>query len=37
MKMAYDMTRRQFGEVLTPLKVVYARMPPEFGQSFIFI
>jgi len=26
MKMAYDMTR------LTPLKVVYSRMPPEFGQ-----
>jgi alkylhydroperoxidase family enzyme len=32
MKMAYNMTRQQFGKVLTPLKVVYARMPPEFGQ-----
>ncbi|MDP9289912.1 MAG: carboxymuconolactone decarboxylase family protein, partial [Thermoproteota archaeon] len=32
MKMAYDMTRLQFGKVLTPLKVVYARMPPEFVQ-----
>jgi alkylhydroperoxidase family enzyme len=32
MKMAYGMTRQQFGKVLTPLKVVYARMPPEFGQ-----
>ena len=32
MKMAYDMTLRQFGKVLTPLKVVYARMPTEFRQ-----
>nr|MDQ6866567.1 carboxymuconolactone decarboxylase family protein [Thermoproteota archaeon] len=31
-KMAYDMALRQFGKVLTPLKVVYARIPPEFGQ-----
>jgi hypothetical protein len=32
MKMAYDITLQQFGKVLTPLKVVYARMQPEFGQ-----
>ncbi len=32
MRMAYDMTRQQFGKVLTPLKVAYARMPSEFGQ-----
>jgi hypothetical protein len=31
-KLAYDMALRQFGKVLTPLKVVYARMPPEFGH-----
>jgi alkylhydroperoxidase family enzyme len=32
MKMAYEMSHRRFGKVLTPLKVVYARMPPEFGE-----
>jgi alkylhydroperoxidase family enzyme len=32
MKMAYDITLQQFGKLVTPLKVVYARMPPEFGQ-----
>src|SRR5215831_9234878 len=32
MKLAYLMTRRRFGKVLTPLKVVFARMPPAFGQ-----
>jgi hypothetical protein len=32
MKLAYAMTRRQFGKVITPLKVAYARMPPAFGQ-----
>ena len=32
MKIAYEMSRSRFGKVLTPLKVVYARMPPEFGE-----
>ncbi|HEY1159176.1 MAG TPA: carboxymuconolactone decarboxylase family protein [Terracidiphilus sp.] len=32
MKLAYAMTRRQFGKVLTPVKVVYARMPVAFGM-----
>lgn len=31
MKLAYAMTRRQFGKVLTPLKVFSARMPLAFG------
>jgi alkylhydroperoxidase family enzyme len=31
-KMAYAMTRRQFGKVLTPVKVVYSRMPAAFGM-----
>lgn len=31
MKLAYFMARRQFGKVLTPLKVVSARMPIAFG------
>jgi alkylhydroperoxidase family enzyme len=31
-RMAYAMTRRQFGKVLTPVKVVYARMPAAFGM-----
>jgi alkylhydroperoxidase family enzyme len=31
MKLVYDMTRRQFGKVLTPLKVYAARMPLAFG------
>jgi len=30
-KLAYSMSRRQFGKVLTPLKVVYARLPTAFG------
>jgi alkylhydroperoxidase family enzyme len=30
-KLAYSMSRRQFGKVLTPLKVVYARLPDAFG------
>ena len=30
-KLVYAMTRRQFGKVLTPVKVVYARMPIAFG------
>ena len=33
-KLVYAMTRRQFGKVLTPVKVVYARMPIAFG-SFV--
>jgi alkylhydroperoxidase family enzyme len=32
MKLAYAVTRRQFGKVLTPLKVAYARLPFAFGQ-----
>jgi alkylhydroperoxidase family enzyme len=32
MKMVYDMALQQYGKVLTPLKVAYARVPPEFGQ-----
>lgn len=32
MKLAYFMARRQFGKVLTPLKVVSARMPIAFGM-----
>jgi len=31
-KMAYAMARRQFGKVLTPIKVVYSRMPVAFGM-----
>ena len=31
MKFVYAMTRRQFGKVLTPLKVFSARMPVAFG------
>jgi alkylhydroperoxidase family enzyme len=31
MKQAYAATRRQFGKVLTPLKVVYARLPLAFA------
>ena len=31
MKLVYGMTRRQFGKVLTPIKVVSARMPVAFG------
>ena len=30
-KLAYAMTRGQFGKVLTPVKIVYARMPVAFG------
>jgi alkylhydroperoxidase family enzyme len=32
MKLVYAMTRRQFGKVLTPLKVFSARMPVAFGM-----
>jgi|SRR5262245_44328796 len=31
MKLVYHLTRRQFGKVLTPLKVHSARLPPAFG------
>jgi alkylhydroperoxidase family enzyme len=31
MKLVYAITRRQYGKVLTPLKVVSARMPLAFG------
>jgi alkylhydroperoxidase family enzyme len=31
MKLTYALTRRQFGKVLTPIKVVYTRLPTAFG------
>lgn len=34
MKMVYFITRRQFGKVLTPLKVHAARLPVEFGMFY---
>jgi alkylhydroperoxidase family enzyme len=34
MKLAYSFTRRQFGKVLTPLKVHSARLPPAFGLFY---
>ena len=34
MKVAYYFTRRQFGKVLTPLKVHSARLPIGFGQFY---
>lgn len=34
MKFVYAMTRRQFGKVLTPLKVFAARLPIAFGQFY---
>jgi alkylhydroperoxidase family enzyme len=34
MKLVYAMTRRQFGKVLTPLKVFSARMPLAFGMFY---
>src|SRR6266480_4907901 len=34
MKLAYYFTRRQFGKVLTPLKVRSARLPPAFGLFY---
>lgn len=33
-RQAYDMARKQFGKVHTPLKVFCARMPPEFLELF---
>jgi hypothetical protein len=34
MKLAHYFTRRQFGKVLTPLKVHSARLPPAFGLFY---
>jgi alkylhydroperoxidase family enzyme len=34
MKLAYYFTRRQFGKVLTPLKVNSARLPSAFGLFY---
>jgi hypothetical protein len=34
MKLAYYFTRRQFGKVLTPLKVHSARLPAAFGLFY---
>lgn len=34
MKMVYSMTRREFGKVLTPLKVFAARLPLAFGKFY---
>ncbi len=34
MKLAYAMTRRQFGKAITPLKVHSARLPPAFGMFY---
>ncbi len=34
MKLAYYFTRRQFGKVLTPLKVHSARLPAAFGLLY---
>jgi 3-demethylubiquinone-9 3-methyltransferase len=34
MRLAYYFTRRQFGKVLTPLKVHSARLPPAFGLFY---
>ena len=34
MRLVYSMTQKQFGKVLTPLKVWAARLPPAFG-SFV--
>jgi hypothetical protein len=33
-KLAFYFTRRQFGRVLTPLKVHSARLPPAFGMFY---
>jgi alkylhydroperoxidase family enzyme len=34
MKLAYFLSRRQFGKVVTPLKVHSARLPPAFGLFY---
>jgi alkylhydroperoxidase family enzyme len=35
MKLRYYFTRRQFGKVLTPLKVYSARLPSAFGMFYV--
>lgn len=37
MRLAYYFTRKQFGKVLTPLKVHSARLPIAFGQFYVKI
>lgn len=37
MKLAYSFSRRQFGKVLTPLKVHSARLPSAFGRFYMKI
>ena len=37
MKLAYYFTRRQFGKVLTPLKVHSARLPAAFGTGLAVV
>jgi hypothetical protein len=34
MKLVYYFTRKQFGKVLTPLKVYSARLPASFGMFY---
>ena len=34
LKMVYGLSRRQFGKVMTPIKVFVARMPLAFGQFY---
>jgi hypothetical protein len=34
MRLAYRMTRRKFGKVITPLKVVTARVPKSMRLSY---
>jgi hypothetical protein len=34
MQLAYAMARRQFGKVITPLKVLSARLPPSFSLFY---
>src|SRR6516165_12610230 len=34
MKLVYVMARRQFGKVITPMKVFVARLPVAFGQFY---
>ena len=34
MKLVYHFTRKQFGKVLTPLKVYSARLPVSFGMFY---
>lgn len=34
LKLVYSLTRRRFGKVITPLKVLCARLPIAFGQFY---